>query len=224
MKMVLRCAGRIDAATVSEDMKRPVTLPRKSHITGLIISYYHVKYLHHNFETVINKIRQKFIISKLRVELIYVVKNCQKCKIQKVASVPRLMGSLPKARLMSYTRTFTYMGIDYWFGPMIITIGRSEVTRWGAIVTYLTSRAVVYTETCSSLSTDACNMVIRTIFARRGTPLQIYSENGTNFKGASAELKKVIEEIENDKMSKEFTPTNPEWIFNPTALPHMGDW
>lgn len=188
-KGVLRSRGRIDAAKVSYDVKRPIILPKNNDITNLIVKFYHAKYVHQNFETVINEIRQKYVIPQLRAVLKNVIKNCQICKNRKAKPAPPLMGPLPQARLM-YTQPFTYMGIDF-FGPMLITVGRSNVKRWGILATCLTTRAV-HIEICSSLSTDVCIMVLRTIFARRGTPSQIYSDHGTNFKGASEELKKPL--------------------------------
>ncbi|XP_068143451.1 uncharacterized protein [Drosophila tropicalis] len=82
---------------------------------------------------------------------------------------PPQMALLPIARLAAYQRPFTYVGIDY-FGPFMVAVGRRSEKRWGVIFTCLTTRAV-HIELACSLDT-------------RGTPREIYSDNGTNFKAA----------------------------------------
>lgn len=106
---VIRAKGRIDAACgVCMDTKRPILLPKGDRITDLIIRYYHANYVNLNGETVVN------------VALKSIVRSCQICKNRTAEPIPPLMGNLPTARLMSYTRPFTYMGTDY-FGPMNVS-------------------------------------------------------------------------------------------------------
>ncbi|XP_055543645.1 uncharacterized protein LOC129729179 [Wyeomyia smithii] len=59
-------------------------------------------------------------------------------------------------------------------------------------------------------------------YLRRGTPLQIISDRGTNLVGASKELKTALDQVDSDKVVREFTTTSTSWIFNPPASPHMG--
>lgn len=218
---VLRAKGRIDAAKgIGINTKRPILLPRDNHITDLIIRFYHAKYMHHNSETVVNEIRQKYVIPRLRTKLKTVVKSCQLCKNRKAKPIPPLMGELPAARLMSFTRPFTFIGIDY-FGPMFVTVGRSTEKRWGVLVTCLTTRAI-HIEVSYTLSTDSCIMVLRNMIARRGSPREIYSDNGTNFRGASVELKRAVAKIDEAALVREFNSETTKWVFIPPASPHMG--
>lgn len=92
--------------------------------------------------------------------------------------------------------------------------------KWVMFVTCLTVRAV-HLEVVGSLSTEACKMAIRRFIARRGSPLEIYSDQGTNFVGASRELKEEITSINRD-MAGTFTNGDTQWRFNPPATPHMG--
>ncbi|XP_058826902.1 uncharacterized protein LOC131686906 [Topomyia yanbarensis] len=65
---ILRIRGRIAACEyATEDAKHPIILPRDHHTTRLIIAHYHQKYHHQNHETVINEVRQKYSVPRLRM-------------------------------------------------------------------------------------------------------------------------------------------------------------
>ena len=67
---------------------------------------------------------------------------------------------------------------------------------------------------------------LRRFIARRGHPSLIWSDHGTNFVGASRELKELAELLENQKTQKiisEFCATKKiEWKFIPERTPHFG--
>ncbi|XP_058448696.1 uncharacterized protein LOC131428668 [Malaya genurostris] len=64
-------------------------------------------------------------------------------------------------------------------------------------------------------------MAIRRFICKRGPPLEIFLDNGTNLKGASKELIKVIHHIDED-CANELTNARMKRNFNPPATPHMG--
>ncbi|XP_062539103.1 uncharacterized protein LOC134207395 [Armigeres subalbatus] len=214
---VIRMDGRISSAQqVSFDFKFPVILPKGHGGTKLIVDWYHRQFKHCNGETAVN---EKYHISELRVTLKQAGKQCQWCKIYKaIPSVPR-MAPLPQARTVSHVRPFTYVGVDY-FGPMLIKQGRSGVKRWVSLFTCLTIRAV-HLEVVHSLTTESCKMAVRRFIARRGAPREIFSDRGTNFVGASRDLKEELKKI-NDNLASTFTNTDTQWRFNPPSTPHMG--
>lgn len=179
-----------------------------------------MKYHHHNNATQLNEIRQVYAIPKLRVQLKTITKNCQDCKINHAIPKPPQMASLPPARLATFTRPFSFIGIDY-FGPLIVKVGRRSEKRWGVLITCLTIRAV-HIEISHTLSTDSCLMCLRNFMARRGTPKKIYSDCGTNFKGATRELQEAICNIDQSSLATAITTENTKWLFNPPASPHMG--
>ena len=218
---VLRMRGRIAAcAFITEEAKNPIILPRDHHITTLIISHYHSKYHHLNQETVVNELRQRFSISRVRVSCAKVRRNCQRCKNDYAKPSVPIMADLPDARLAAYTRPFTHVGIDY-FGPMEVAVGRRVEKRWGMLATCMTTRAV-HIEIAHSLSSDSCVMAIRNMIARRGTPRYIYCDRGTNFVGTSRELSRVEEELNLEAIMQEFISSQTAWCFNPPMSPHMG--
>ncbi|XP_065088883.1 uncharacterized protein LOC135710283 [Ochlerotatus camptorhynchus] len=64
-------------------------------------------------------------------------------------------------------------------------------------------------------------MAVRRFVARRGSPVEIHSDNGTNFLGASRELREEIEAI-GKQLQETFTNSATKWIFNPPSAPHFG--
>ncbi|XP_065094607.1 uncharacterized protein LOC135715126 [Ochlerotatus camptorhynchus] len=207
---VMRMDGRIaNAQQVSFDFKFPVILPKRHGGTKLLVDWYHRQYKHCN----------GFHVSEMRVAFKLARKQCQWCNIYKTTpEIPR-MAPLPQARTVSHVRPFTYVGVDY-FGPMLVKQGRSEVKRWVALFTCLTIRSV-HLEVVHNLTTESCKMAIRRFIARRGAPREIFSDRGTNFVGASRDLKRELQHI-NSNLAGTFTNTDTQWRFNPPSTPHMG--
>ncbi|XP_058828346.1 uncharacterized protein LOC131688193 [Topomyia yanbarensis] len=217
---VIRMNSRIGAApTVSFGAKYPILLPKDHKLTALLVDNYHQRFKHQNQETVFNEIRQQFRIPKLRPLIQRVARSCLYCKVRKATPKPPMMAPLPRVRLTPHIRAFSYTGIDY-FGPIQVKQGRSLVKRWVALFTCLTTRAV-HLEIVHSLSTQSCVMAIRRFIARRGSPSDLYSDNGTCFRGASNLLTEQIKAI-HEGCAVTFTNAHTNWYFNPPSAPHMG--
>ncbi|XP_055527205.1 uncharacterized protein LOC129719820 [Wyeomyia smithii] len=218
---VLRMRGRIEACEwVDEATKNPIILPRQHYVTDLVIADYHVAYRHQNHHTAMNQIRMKYNIPRLRSEFNRVRRNCQHCKIRRARPDPPAMGNLPRSRLTAFQRPFSYTGIDY-FGPMSVLVNRHVEKRWGVLFTCMTTRSV-HLEIAHSLTTDSCILALRNFVARRGLPLQIVSDRGTNFIGASRELREALRQVDEEKLKTEFVGPDTEWTFNPPSAPHFG--
>ena len=77
-------------------------------------------------------------------------------------------------------------------------------------------------ELASSLDTDAFLNAFVRMTARRGWPQQMLSDNGTNFVGASNELKDLVSTIDQDKMQRMTSNKGVTWKWNPPDGPHFG--
>ncbi|CAG9138054.1 unnamed protein product [Plutella xylostella] len=198
---VLRLKGR---ARVVQDVDTgtldPVLLDGKHQYTRLMIRHYHEKAFHGNTETVVNDLRQKYWVINLRSTVKAVQHSCLICRQRKSQPLHPPTGDLPLARLAHHHRVFAHCGLDY-FGPMTVTIGRRHEKRYGALFTCMTTRAV-HIELAGSLTTDSAIMALRRMMNRRGNPKVIYSDNGTNFRGANTELKRVLKEVDQSEVSK----------------------
>ncbi|XP_062713808.1 uncharacterized protein LOC134290646 [Aedes albopictus] len=216
---ILRMRGRIGAATFAPvEARFPAVLPRHHRITKLITDCYHRRFRHANRETVVNEMRQRFEVAKLRSLVEKVSRECALCRVKKSRPQPPAMAPLPPARLQAFVRPFTFDGVDY-FGPVFVRVGRSQVKRWVAVFTCLTVRAV-HIEVVHNLSTESCIMAVRRFVARRGPPAEIYSDNATCFQGAGNVVEKQRER--NEALASSFTSARTKWMFIPPAAPHMG--
>ncbi|XP_043069435.1 uncharacterized protein [Drosophila bipectinata] len=212
---VLRTRGRLNAVDIAEDA---IILAHGCRITNLIVRSFHEKYHHLAHETVINDIKNSFYISRLRVLHKSVRNTCQRCKIDRAVPRPPQMAPIPRARVGSFERPFTYTGVDY-FGPLLVNVGRRKEKRWVALFTCLTLCAVHF-EIAHSLDTSSCIMCLANFMALRGTPKEIFSDNGTNFRATEKAVREELKKIEHDKISIKFDGI--KWRFNPPGPPHMG--
>lgn len=214
---LLRQNSRLSAADYLEyNVRFPVILPKRHHCTKLLVEKLHRRYRHAHAETVVNEIRQEYVIAGLRSLVKQISRDCVFCKIRRTdPAIPR-MAPLPRARLAVFEAPFSRIGVDY-FGPFLLKQGRSNVKRWVALFTCLTTRAV-HLEVAYDMSTHSFIMCLRRFICRRGSPTEIYSDNGTNFHGAERLLRAQIAQ----GLSETFTDVATKWTFIPPGAPHMG--
>ncbi|XP_029055161.2 uncharacterized protein LOC114882438 [Osmia bicornis bicornis] len=84
--------------------------------------------------------------------------------------------------------------------------------------------SAVHLEVVTDYSADAFIAAYRRFVARRGTAASLYSDCGTNFQGADAQLKKQFKDStrENQDIAALLAKDGTQWHFNPRAAPHMG--
>ena len=168
-----------------------------------------------------NHLREKFWILHGRAE----VKNCTvKCPLyhrRRVRSLTQKMSNLPEIRLGGVSTPFQHVGLDY-AGPFRVRLGRNRVEkRYVCLFTCLHMRAVQL-EVTHSLNTDSCIMALRRFKARRGNPVRILSDNGTNFVGAERELREALAKFDQEQIQDELSARGVQWSFNPSAAPWFG--
>lgn len=216
---VLRARGRTGAAGVSAPDTTPVILDGSHPYARLLCDREHRRAHHSHNERVVNDLRQRYWILRLRPAVRAVAYKCAFCRMRKTKPVTPVIGDLPRARLEAFTKPFSNCGLDF-FGPMTVTIGRRHEKRWGALFTCLTTRAV-HIELVASLSTDSAIMALRRMGARRGWPQVMYSDNATNFKGADSELRAATTEWE--PILRDFALTQRiDWRYISPGAPHQG--
>lgn len=216
---LIRMRSRLqEAEYLTSDQCNPIILPAKHHYTYLTVNEIHKKYWHANSSTVLNEVRQVYMIPALRSLLQSVRSRCQVCKNQSAKPEVPEMSDLPRSRLAARMRPFSYVGVDC-FGPMFVRVARRTEKRWGVLYTCLTTRAI-HLEITSSMSSDAFILNFRCFVGRRGEPIEVYCDNGTNFRGANTELKAAIEQNLQEMARRLYS--NVKFKFNPPNAPHMG--
>lgn len=220
-QLVIRIGGRIENAADTEyDVKNPIILNGKCPYTNLLIRHYHEQANHFGHNTVLNELRQRYHIIGAKVTLRKISFQCVKCKIMRGKPGSTIMGQLPDYRLAGKCPAFTYTGVDY-FGPMLVKVGRRLQKRYGVLFTCMVYRAV-HIEIAYSLTTDSCIMALRKFIARRGCPQKMFSDNGTNLKGADMELKKSLAELDENKIRAAMTNHRIKWQIHPASCTAYG--
>ncbi|XP_062390500.1 uncharacterized protein LOC134078526 [Sardina pilchardus] len=132
--------------------------------------------------------------------------------------VPR-MADLPPSRLRLFKPAFHSTGVDC-FGPYNIRVGRRSEKRWGIIFKCMTTRGV-YLDLLNSIDTDSFLMSLRRFVSRRGTPCELLSDQGTNFKSGQRELKEAFAALQPTLQSL-LAKQQIKFRFNPPGAPHFG--
>ena len=216
---ILCVGGRLSNADISESAKHPCILPRRSHITTLIIRDIHKRLGHAGRGHVLAVLREKYWVIGASAAVRHCLHKCVFCRRFRAVPAEQRMANLPKERV-NPAPPFTYVGVDY-FGPFHIKERRSVLKRYGALFTCLVSRAI-HIEVSNTLNTDSFLQALRRFVARRGPVRQIRCDNGTNFIGAKSELDKAFSEMDQSVIQQKMCTMGIEWFFNPPASSHMG--
>ena len=221
-QQILRVGGRIEKSNLNEEITHPIILP-KCNITRMIISMCHSKVAHGGRGYTINEVRSSgFWIVGCNSMVRQFIRQCVECRRLRGSTVQQKMADLPSDRLEA-TPPFTNCGVDL-FGPFIIREGRKELKKYGTLFTCLVSRAI-HIESSNSLETDAFILALRRFIARRGHIRLLRCDNGSNFNGAEAELRKAWNEMDQDKVSTFLQQHGGElikWKHNPPKASHFG--
>ena len=217
---LLRVGGRLRRAQMANSMKYPIILPKKSHITSLIIRNEHGVLGHAGRNHVLSNLRQKYWVINANSAVRNVIFSCVACRKLRRPVEEQKMSDLPSCRLDDTVPPFSYTGVDY-FGPFMIREKRKELKYYGVLFTCLVSRAV-HIEVSHSLDTDSFLHALRRFIARRGNIIELHSDNGSNFVGAHRELHAALEELDQSKLDTYLQRLEISWKFNPPVASHMG--
>ena len=113
---LLRVGGRLSKATLPEETKFPVILPRKSFITELIPRDAHEITGHGGRNFMLAHLYKKYWIMGANSLARTVIHWCVVCRKQRAKVCEQQMSDLPKDRVTAENPPFTCVGVDY-FGP-----------------------------------------------------------------------------------------------------------
>ena len=205
----MRVGGRLKKSALPTELKHPIILPKKEIIVQRLIEWYHIQIQHLGRTTTLNEIRDRgYWIINGNSQVRRVVDKCVPCKVFRGPLLHQKMSDLPENRTLT-APPFTYCGVDL-FGPFLIKERRSELKRYGVVFTCFSCRGV-HLETVTSLETDTFILTLRRFLGRRGPVRYIRSDNGTDFVGADNEMKKLIEEMDHNKIKRFLEEKNCDW-------------
>ena len=215
---ILRVGGRITRSSLSYDAKHPIILPRKGHMTELIICHHHQIVEHQGRGITHNEVRSAgyWVIGGSSAVSNHIA-QCAKCRKLRGTPQDQKMADLPEDRLEP-APPFTFSAVDY-FGPWYVKEGRRELKCYRVLFTCLSSRAI-HLEVSNSLTTDSFLNAYRRFVGRRGPVRQLRSDQGTNFIGAMNELQQAVTELDHERIREELLSNNCDWVEFKPNVPH----
>ena len=220
---MLRVGGRLRHARIPQNAKHQLILPKNHHVSTLIIRHTHRRVHHQGRNHVLAELRQRFWVINARAKVKSVLGKCVICRKYQAQVGRQKMADLPTYRVQADDPAFAITGVDY-FGPFLIKQGRVTRKRYGIIFTCMNSRAV-HIEIAHTMDTSSCIDAIRRFTARRGSVKEMHSDNGTNFVGANNELRRCLEELDEQTIQNFASSHGIKWQFNtPAASHHGGVW
>lgn len=216
---LLRIGGRLKHSSLSIAEKHPLILPRRSHLTTLVIDYYHREIGHGGRTSTMNKIRMNgYWILNLNQAVSSYIHSCVICRRLRGKASVQKMADLPSERTEPMP-PFLVCGCDV-FGPFMVKERRKELKLYGLLFTCMASRAV-HLEVLDELSSDAFINAFRCLIALRGPVSTLFCDRGTNFVGAQSELAQGYREMV-EPLQMALQPHQCEFKFNTPGSSHMG--
>ncbi|XP_048246131.1 uncharacterized protein LOC125377268 [Haliotis rufescens] len=121
---ILKVGGRIGRANIPKEMKHPVILPYRSHVTSLIITDQHIKLAHAGRNHVLSMLRETYwIIKAINSAVRNVLSHCVTSRRLRGSTCDQKMADLPSRRV-NPAPPFTFTGVDF-YGPFVIKDGRN---------------------------------------------------------------------------------------------------
>lgn len=219
---LLRVGGRLRHSPLSYDAKHPLLLPSKDQFTLLLCEDVHKITGHAGPTAMLAFLQRQYWIMAARNLVRKCIIRCTRCYRFKASPVQGIMADLPPSRF-SQIRPFLQVGVDF-CGPITIreSMRRKAVTSKAYICVFVClSVKAVHIELVSDLSTAAFLAALDRFTARRGLASDIYSDCGTNFQGASNEIRSFLRDADTD-VAFHLTRQQVKWHFNPPAAPNFG--
>ena len=215
---ILRVGGRMNRAQLDTNIKHPIILPKKCHVSELVTRYCHQRVGHQGRGMTINEVRASgFWVLGLSSAVSGMISRCVRCRKLRGVTQVQKMAELPEDRVEP-SPPFTYCGVDY-FGPWYIREGRKELKRYGVVFTCLCCRAI-HLETATALTTDSFINALRRFIAIRGPVRQLRCDRGTNFIGAERELREAVGEMDENRIQQFLLKENCDYSTFKTNVPH----
>ena len=219
---IIRVGGRIQKAIIPFSKKHPIILHNKHKLTELIMTNEHLRLMHCGPQQLLYSVREHFWPISGRNLARQIVHKCIVCYKVNPKPCNYLMGNLPAERLNQCT-PFSNTGCDF-AGFFLLKDKKNRGYKlnkaYVCIFVCLTTKAI-HLELVTSLSSDAFLSTLRRFIARRGKPLNIFSDNGTNFTGANSEIQKFLK-LNCNLIKHDLADEGINWHFIPPRAPHFG--
>ena len=219
--LVLRVGGRLgETETMTYDAKFPMILPNKDNNVKALIRHQHYRLAHATINHTYHALRERYYILGGRTTVSEVLRYCVPCQKLEKTPLPQKEGTLPKDRI-ELVKPFRATGIDV-LGPIGVKMGnRATHKRWVLLLTCMATRAISLQPLKDMSTPTLINALVKFHNTFPGLEI-IYSDNGTNFKGACREIKDAVSSWNRQQISEELKVQGVEWVWGPPNSPHWG--
>ena len=183
---LLRVGGRQQNSKLFYSKQHPLILHGKHPVTKLIIHSEHQRLLHAGPTLLTTSLCRRYHIIGCRKIIRSITRGCITCRRTSARPQPQMLGQFPIERITPGP-VFDQTGVDY-AGPVYIKYGyvrKPTVVKAYVCVFVSLSVKAIHLELVSDLTSEAFIATLRRFISRRGKPSLIWSDNGTNFVGAS---------------------------------------
>ena len=163
--------------------KYPILLPSNHHVVNCLAIEYHLSNSHASIQALMAILREEYWIISSRPIIRRILNNCILCKRFTAKATLTDPIRLPLDRVRD-AAAFEIEGIDL-CGPFIL---KNKIKSWVILFTCATYRAL-HLELVTSVSTECFLQSFR--ISCRARSSVICSDNGTNFVGMSAAMRKI---------------------------------
>ena len=202
----------------SYNHKYQILLPFKHRFSRLYAEFVH-NITHAGVLSTVSRIRLKYWIVNLQKMVKSIIYHCVPCKLKRQELMKQIMAPLPTERLKP-APAWHQISLDY-FGPFVIkgeVNKRSRGKCFGLIFTCLITRGV-HADITTDYTTDSFLMAFRRFVSIRGYPGIVFSDNGSQLKAASRELKSVLKNIDWDVIKMFGADKGLTWKFTSADAP-----
>ena len=191
-EQLVRLGGRLSNSALTHSQQHPLITSGQDILITMLFNYLHVRLGHCGPTLLLCSAGTRFHVLGARTLSRDVCSQCITCREVAPKPLPQYMADLPPDRV-NPAPPFTVSGVDF-AGPVILKRGHTRRPVYDnayiAVFICFKTRAT-HLEVVSSLTTAAFMASMRRFVSRRGIPMTLYSDNGSNFKGARNQLEQL---------------------------------
>ena len=224
---LLRVGGRLWNTKLPYHTSHPVIVAAADYFIHLLFRHYHLLLGHCGPSTLLTHAANLYHVLGGRTLARTTCSRCITCRKQAAKASSQLLGQLPPFRVEPQ-QVFQNTGMDC-CGPFHVRQGYTRkpvfVNVFLSIFICMATKAV-HLEVVSDLKTEAFIASLERFVARRGLPLNLHSDNGSNYVGAKNQLTRFYEMM-NSKATKDAISHytfrhHITWHNSPQRAPHFG--
>lgn len=212
---ILRLNSRFPKYDQSVSKRDPIILPKRSHLSALLILEAHQSTFHGGVNAVLAQLRNRFWVIQARQVIKTILRKCVICQRLHGKSGSEPWTVLPTKRIMT-TRPFETTGVDF-AGPLYVNGNNDQGHKVYIMLFRCAAVRAVHLELVPDMTTKSCMEAIRRFTSRRGVPSTIISDNAKTFKRADYELRKLEDLLKNNEVRRLAAHKGVKWQYIPES-------